>query len=199
MSITTRELLAAYARGYFPMAESRTAKELYWFYPEMRGILPLESFHVPRSVQKFMRSRPFRVSVNEAFAEVITACAKQRPDNKGTWINDHIIALYTKLHQEGYAHSVECWQGEQLAGGLYGVALGGAFFGESMFSSVSGASKVALVALVERLKKSGYTLLDTQYANEHLAQFGVMEIPRMQYLRRLEKALEVTPAPISSP
>jgi leucyl/phenylalanyl-tRNA---protein transferase len=186
---TPEQLLAAYANGYFPMAESRDAKELYWFYPEKRGILPLEHFHVPAKLAKFIKAKSFTVTVNNAFAEVIAACAAR----EDTWINDEIITLYNTLYAKGFAHSVECWQEDKLVGGLYGVALAGAFFGESMFSRTTNASKVALVHLVELLKKSGYRLLDTQYVNEHLKQFGIVEIPRKEYLEKLKEALKVRP------
>lgn len=191
--ITPELLLQAYASGYFPMAESRDAGELHWFYPERRGILPLEAFHTPRSLHKLLRKHPFILRKNTAFGQVIRACAAQRPERPESWINGEIIALYTQLHAMGYAHSVECWREEQLVGGLYGVALGGAFFGESMFSHESGASKIALVHLVQRLKQAGYVLLDAQYSNPHLVQFGVQEIPRKEYLIVLRNALKVTP------
>jgi len=190
------ELLAAYAAGYFPMADSRDATELYWYAPELRGILPLDDFHVPRSLQKFLRDCPYAVKVDTAFEQVIRACANIKTEKRlNTWINDTIILLYCELAQRGHAHSVECWQDGQLVGGLYGVSLGGAFFGESMFSHVPNASKVALVALVERLKNAGYTLLDTQYVNDHLVQFGVQEIEKDVYLELLEKALNASPNP----
>ncbi|MDE3060063.1 MAG: leucyl/phenylalanyl-tRNA--protein transferase [Pseudomonadota bacterium] len=185
--ITAELLLAAYASGYFPMAESRNGMELHWFYPESRGIIPLDGFHVPRSLARLIRKNPFQVTVDKAFPEVIRACAEREE----TWINDTIIRLYCELHEKGYAHSVECWKDDALAGGLYGVALGGAFFGESMFSRASGASKIALVHLVQWLKRSGYRLLDTQFTNDHLQQFGVIEIPREEYLLRLKEALRL--------
>jgi leucyl/phenylalanyl-tRNA---protein transferase len=188
--LTGELLLQAYANGYFPMAESRDAKQLYWFYPEKRGVIPLEEFHVPATLAKFLRKNPFTVTVDKAFPGVIRACAERHED---TWINDEIIALYCTLHEQGFAHSVECWENDMLVGGLYGVALAGAFFGESMFSKKPNASKVALVHLVKLLKNAGYTLLDTQYVNDHLKQFGVMEIPREEYLEKLQAALRVTP------
>lgn len=192
--LTAEALLAAYATGYFPMADGREEKELYWYAPEQRGILPLDGFHVPRSLQKFMRHSPYEVRVDTAFEAVIRACADLRAE-KGTWINDTIIRLYTRLWDLGFAHSVECWEEDRLIGGLYGVSLGGAFFGESMFSIAVNASKVALVHLVERLRMAGYTLLDTQYLNDHLKQFGVREIPRPDYLELLAKALKASPNP----
>jgi leucyl/phenylalanyl-tRNA---protein transferase len=195
-TLTCDQLLAAYAGGYFPMADSRNARELYWYCPEKRGVLPLESFHVPRSLEKFLRHCPYEVTADKAFEQVIRACADARTrQREDTWINDEIIALYCELAQRGHAHSVECWQEGMLAGGLYGVSLGGAFFGESMFSLAVNASKVALVNLVERLKRAGYELLDTQYVNDHLLQFGVIEINRADYLQALTKALKASPNP----
>jgi leucyl/phenylalanyl-tRNA--protein transferase len=192
-TLTPQLLLSAYAQGLFPMADSREGKTLRWYSPELRGVLPLEDFHVPKSLAKFLKKNPFRYSVNHCFREVITACAARDE----TWINDDIIALYCELHALGFAHSVEVWghpspingQEDRLLGGLYGVALGSAFFGESMFSRAPNASKAALVELVGRLKEKGYTLLDAQYVNEHLLQFGIQEMPREEYLRCLEAAL----------
>lgn len=190
-SITWEILLAAYSSGYFPMAESRDNQTLHWMYPEMRGILPLETFHVPASLAKFMRKSPFTITTNTVFPQVIRACAEIREE---TWINEPIIRLYTQLWQYGFAHSVECWNEKQtLVGGLYGVAIGGAFFGESMFSRAGNASKVALVHLVGLLKNAGYTLLDTQFTNDHLKQFGIIEIPRAEYLEKLKIAIAITP------
>lgn len=189
IKITADTLLAAYADGYFPMAKSRDDPQLYWFHPEQRGVLPLETFHVPVRLARFMRKRPFTVTVDKAFADVIRACAVR----EDTWINNTIIALYCELHERGFAHSVECWREDTLVGGVYGVALGGAFFGESMFSRTTNASKVALVHLVELLKKTGYRLLDTQYVNDHLKQFGAEEIAREEYMRRLDEALNAPP------
>jgi leucyl/phenylalanyl-tRNA--protein transferase len=192
-TLTTQMLLAAYANGYFPMARSREDKQILWYYPEERGIIPLDGFHVPRSLAKFMRHMPFVFRTNTAFAEVMNACAEHSTGRDSTWINDEIIRAYCQLHQQGFAHSVECWQGEALVGGLYGVALGGAFFGESMFSRATNASKCALVHLVELLRDAGYTLLDTQFVNDHLVQFGVVEIAREQYLAQLLEAMRVQP------
>lgn len=183
-------LLRAYASGIFPMGDDRTG-EIHWFAPDPRGILPLDGFHVPHNVRRRVRKREFRVTSNEAFDQVIRACA----DRTRTWITPSIIAAYTALHQRGYAHSVEAWTDDgTLAGGLYGVALGGAFFGESMFYRVSNASKVTLVHLVRQMRAGGHTLLDTQYTNPHLEQFGVIELPRERYEERLEEALCVSPS-----
>ncbi len=184
-------LLRAYAAGIFPMAENADSEELYWFDPERRGVLPLDDFHVPRKLRKAVRRGPFELRFDTAFRAVIEACAEPTPDRPKTWINGDILRLYTELHERGFAHSVECWSGGRLVGGLYGVALGGAFFGESMFSRATDASKVALVHLVARLRAAGYTLLDAQFVTEHLSQFGAMEIPRIEYRRRLAAALEV--------
>jgi len=163
--------------------------QIGWFSPDPRGILPLESFHVPTRLARVVRSQQFQVTVNRAFEAVMRACA-DRPDS-GTWISEEIFQSYVALHRLGLAHSVETWQGEDLAGGLYGVHLGGAFFGESMFHRVRDASKVALVSLVDRLQRRGFRLLDTQWVTPHLEQFGAIEIPRREYLARLKKALEV--------
>lgn len=189
--ITPECLLNAYANGYFPMAESRDAKALHWYYPEKRGIIPLDNFHIPKSLTKFLKQNPFTYTMDTAFRDVITACA-ERDD---TWINDDIIELYCALHTMGYAHSVEVWiqdsetRNQKLVGGLYGVSLDKAFFGESMFSRVANASKAALVYWVNHLRERGYTLLDAQYVNDHLKQFGIIEISREAYLQRLEQAL----------
>lgn len=192
--LTADILLNAYAQGYFPMAEKRDSKEIFWFMPEKRGILPLDNFHQPKSLQKFLRKHPFTLTLNKDFSAVIHGCATTRPE---TWINLEIERSYQALHRLGYAHSIECWnQAGHLVGGLYGIALQGAFFGESMFSTETGASKVALAALVASLIESGYILLDTQYVNSHLLQFGVTEIPKEIYQEKLAAALEVTPLPL---
>lgn len=191
--ITWQFLLTAYANGYFPMANTKDNPILHWMYPEMRGILPLDAFHTPKSLGKFIKKSPFRITTNTAFPEVIRACAEITNERKETWINEQIIKLYCELWENGFAHSVECWHESKLVGGLYGVAIGGAFFGESMFSRSSNASKVALVHLVGLLKNAGYTLLDAQFSNEHLKQFGIIEIPRNNYLEKLAQAISTTP------
>ena len=192
--LTPELLLAAYANGYFPMAKERDDPNIYWYYPEARGLIPLDGFHVPRSLAKFIRKHPFTITTNKAFPEVIAACAALGSgDRNSTWINDAIIAVYTQLWKSGFAHSVECWQEGRLVGGLYGVALGGAFFGESMFSRATNASKTALVHLVGLLREAGYTLLDTQFVNDHLQQFGVVEVPREKYLEMLLQSLKAQP------
>ncbi len=184
--LTPDLLLQAYEMGVFPMAEPENGA-IYWYRPERRGVLPLDAFHVPKNLRKTVRRGRFEVTADQAFEAVMRACANR----DSTWISEEIIAAYTDLHEWGFAHSVECWQGEELVGGLYGVALKGAFFGESMFHRVTDASKVALVHLVERLRAGGFVLLDTQYTTPHLEQFGVVEIPRTAYERRLEQALRV--------
>ncbi|MBX3492467.1 MAG: leucyl/phenylalanyl-tRNA--protein transferase [Parvibaculum sp.] len=181
-------LLRAYAYGVFPMAESRTDPELYWIDPEKRGILPLDAFHIPKRLRRRVRSGHFEVRIDTAFREVMLGCADAAPDRGGTWINDRIVALYCELHERGHAHSVEAWREGRLAGGLYGVSIGAAFFGESMFSRETDASKVALVHLVARLVAGGYRLLDTQFVTEHLQQFGAVEISRDAYRARLFEA-----------
>jgi leucyl/phenylalanyl-tRNA--protein transferase len=187
--LTPEILLQAYAVGLFPMAEGRDDPTLYWIDPEVRGIIPLESFHVPRSLRRALRRGRFTVRADTAFEAVMRGCAEARPGRTETWINDEILDIYTTLHAMGQAHSVEAWEGEELAGGLYGVALGGAFFGESMFTRVTDASKVALAHLVAILRAGGFTLLDTQFLTGHLARFGTIEISRDAYRERLAKAL----------
>jgi len=187
--ITPELLLRAYAQGVFPMAERRDGQALYWLSPEYRGVVPLDAFHVPRRLARTVRCDRFRVTVDKAFDAVIGACAEPAPGREQTWINDEIIALYGELYRRGFAHSVECWQDGTLAGGLYGVGLGGAFFGESMFSRTRDASKVAFVHLAARLIAGGFTLLDAQFVTEHLARFGTIAIPRAEYLNQLAKSI----------
>jgi leucyl/phenylalanyl-tRNA--protein transferase len=181
-------LLAAYASGWFPMAVD--AGEIRWYSPDPRGILPLERFRVSRRLSRLVRQGRFEIRVDHDFTAVINACA-DRPDDDGSWIDEEIVQSYCALHRHGFAHSVETWQGGALVGGLYGVALGGAFFGESMFHRVTDASKVALTALVERLRLGGFVLLDTQWVTDHLARFGAIEVPRQRYLALLESAMRV--------
>ena len=189
--IDTNLLLRAYAAGVFPMADSRDAREVYWVEPRKRGILPLDGFHLSRSLRKVVRSDRFTVTADRAFAQVIAACAAQRPDAQGTWINGQIEQACNALHLDGHAHSIECWREGRLVGGLYGVSLGGAFFGESMFSRETDASKVALAHLVARLRAGGYRLLDCQFLTDHLASLGAVEIPRDTYVGLLGEALAV--------
>jgi leucyl/phenylalanyl-tRNA--protein transferase len=177
-------LVMAYCTGYFPMADEKTS-EIGWYSPDPRGIIQLDDFRVSRSLKLTVRKKPFDISVNREFEEVMRSCAERDE----TWISEEIIQSYVGLSRLGFAHSVECWKDRKLVGGLYGVALGGAFFGESMFSRVRDASKVALVFLVDRLNERGFELLDTQFVTPHLARFGGKEIPRKEYLARLNKAL----------
>lgn len=190
-TVTAPMLLRAYANGLFPMAASATARELHWFDPEERGVLPLDGFHLPRRLARTARSDAFEIRIDSDFAGTMRRCAAPAPGREETWINDDILSLYAELHAMGHAHSVETWAEGEPVGGLYGVALGGAFFGESMFSRRRDASKVALVHLVARLALGGFVLLDTQFVTEHLMQFGAVEIPRDDYLQRLAAALPV--------
>ena len=182
-------LIDAYSRGLFPMAENRLDENLFWIDPEMRGILPLNAFHVSRSLKKKIRNNPYNLQFDHDFDAVIRACAQHQPNRQKTWINDQIIDLYTQLFVLGYAHSVECWRGTELVGGLYGISIKGAFFGESMFSLERDTSKIALVHLVARLKFGKFILLDTQFVTGHLKQFGAVEIPRSEYHKLLKEAL----------
>jgi leucyl/phenylalanyl-tRNA--protein transferase len=191
--LTPDLLLRAYAAGLFPMAESAEDPELFWVDPERRRILPLDGFHLPRRLRRTLRQARFQVTADRDFAGVMKGCAERTDARKSTWINGQIIRLYRDLHLRGAAHSIECWQEGELVGGLYGVALGGAFFGESMFSRATDASKTALVHLIARLRRGGYLLLDTQFVTQHLTRFGAVEIPRRDYRKRLEAAL-ATPA-----
>jgi leucyl/phenylalanyl-tRNA--protein transferase len=190
-TLTPDLLLRAYRLGLFPMAESRHSRALHWLDPEFRGILPLDAFHLPRSLHKTIKSQKFTVTADTAFAATIAGCAAARANRPETWINSEIERLFTELHALGFAHSVECWQDGRLVGGLYGASLGGAFFGESMFSTATDASKVALVHLVARLRLSGYALLDTQFITTHLTHFGAIEIPRAAYHVKLADAVEL--------
>jgi len=183
-------LLRAYRLGLFPMAESRVSRSLHWLDPEARGVLPLDKFHLPRSLMKTLRSGRFEVTADKNFAGTIAACAASRVDRPETWINQEIERLFVELFSLGFAHSVECWAAGELVGGLYGASLGGAFFGESMFSTRTDASKVALVHLVARLRLGGFLLLDTQFITAHLARFGAVEVPRETYHEMLADAVE---------
>ncbi|NDW05295.1 leucyl/phenylalanyl-tRNA--protein transferase [Jiella pacifica] len=190
-AITPELLLKAYASGIFPMAEASDDPQIFWVDPTERGILPLDGLHLPRSLRKVIRKEPFTVRVDTAFAAVVDGCAEPAPGRENTWINRQIRDLYIALFREGFAHSVECWEGEVLVGGLYGVSINGAFFGESMFSRKTDASKIALAFLCERLIRGGYLLLDTQFITSHLAQFGAVEIDRDEYHALLGQALSV--------
>src|SRR5262249_12774292 len=181
-------LLNAYASGWFPMAVAAGA--IRWYSPDPRGVIPLDTFHVPSRLARTLRKHRFEIRVNTRFRDVIEACA-ERPRDAGNWIDGEIVDSYCELHAKGFAHSGEVWQDGTLVGGLCGGPLGGAFFGESMFHRVSDASKAALVALVERLRARGFVLLDTQWVTDHLLQFGAIEITRRRYLRRLDEALAI--------
>ena len=183
-------LIDCYRRGLFPMAETRTDETIYLIDPEKRGVIPLDRFHLSRRLARTIRAGHLQVRIDAAFAEVIAECARPQPDRPETWINAQIETLYGELFRRGLAHSVETWRDGRLVGGLYGVSLGGAFFGESMFSRQRDASKVALAHLVARLKTGGYLLLDAQFITDHLTQFGAEEIPRAAYHRRLAMALQ---------
>ena len=182
-------LINAYAQGAFPMAEPDSG-DIYWYCPDPRAILPLDGLHISRSLAKHIRRGEFEIRFDTAFRTVIQECAKPRAADNPTWIDQKIIDAYCQLHDMGLAHSVEAWQDEQLVGGVYGVSLNGLFAGESMFSRKSNASKICLVHLVKHLNQRGYQLLDVQFQNPHIAQFGVIEIPREQYFKQLEVALQ---------
>jgi len=185
-------LVSAYTHGWFPMAGDDAV--VRWYSPDPRGIIPLDSFHIPARLARVVRSRRFEVRIDASFSEVIRACAEAErdPEDSGSWISDEIAESYRALHALGIAHSVETWRDGKMVGGLYGVAIGGAFFGESMFHRATDASKVALVALVDRLRQRGYRLLDTQWVTDHLVQFGAVEIPRAQYLNLLDESLQTS-------
>jgi len=187
------DLLDCYATGTFPMGEARDDPRVFLVEPEMRGTIPLDGFHVSARLRRTVRGEPFVVRADTAFGGVLDACASPSPGREDTWINGPIRSLYLELHAMGHAHSLECWQDERLVGGLYGVTLGGAFFGESMFSRATDASKVALVHLVARLRIGGWSLLDAQFLTDHLTQFGAVETPQAVYLDRLRAALKLTP------
>lgn len=188
--ITPELLLRAYASGLFPMADSADDPELFWVEPELRGVLPLDGFHVPRRLARTVRQAPYEIRVNSAFDLVLAACAEAVETRPSTWINATIAELYGSLHRMGHAHSVEAWCDDELVGGLYGVSLRRAFFGESMFSRATDASKICLVHLVERLRARGFVLLDTQFTTDHLTRFGAIDVPRDDYTNMLAEALE---------
>jgi leucyl/phenylalanyl-tRNA--protein transferase len=189
-SIPTDLLLKAYATGVFPMAESAADPEVFWVRPEKRGIIPLDGFHVPKSLAKTLRKGLFDIRFDFDFEATIDGCAEKRAERASTWINAPIREAYIRLYRLGYCHSVEAWQGDQLVGGLYGVTLGRVFFGESMFSKKTDASKICLVHLVARLKERGFALLDTQFTTEHLKHFGALDVPRAKYEIMLAEALK---------
>jgi leucyl/phenylalanyl-tRNA--protein transferase len=189
--IPSELLVSAYSSGWFPMAVDEG--EIRWYSPDPRGIIPLDAFHVSSRLARVIRRGRFRIEIDRDFPAVIGGCAQvdRKDDDPGTWIDSEILTSYIAMHRQGLAHSVEAWEGEILVGGLYGVALGGAFFGESMFHRATDASKVALAALVEHLKARGFTLLDIQWVTPHLEQFGAIEIPKGEYLQLLQEALNV--------
>ena len=187
--IPTDLLLKAYASGVFPMAESADDPEVFWVRPETRGVIPLDDFHVPKSLRKVIRQGRFEIRVDTDFAGVVDACAEEREERRSTWINAPIREAYVELFRLGHCHSVEAWRAGSLVGGLYGVRLGRAFFGESMFSRETDASKVCLVHLVERLRRRGFLLLDTQFTTEHLKRFGAVDMPRARYEKMLQEAI----------
>ena len=191
VEITPDLMLRAYRAGLFPMAETRRSDRLYWLDPERRGILPLDGFHLPRRLLRTVLGGQYIVTVDRAFPAVIAGCAAPVPGRNDTWINRQIEQLFTELHLLGHAHSVETWEAGQLVGGLYGVTMGGVYFGESMFSRARDASKVALVHLVARMRLGGFRLLDTQFVTAHLTQFGASEIPRDLYRQKLAEAVDV--------
>ena len=184
-----RDLLECYARGVFPMADARDDERVFLIDPERRGVIPLDGMHVSKRLARTVRADPYEIRTDTAFHQVVLACAAPGPERTETWINHTIEALYVRLHALGFAHSVECWKDGELVGGLYGVSLQGAFFGESMFSRARDASKVALTHLVARLIVGGYRLLDAQFMTDHLSQFGALEVSRTDYHRRLGRAL----------
>ena len=194
-AITPEILLRAYSIGLFPMAESALDPEVFWVEPELRGVLPLDAFHVSKSLAKAVRQQPFDIRRDTAFEEVLSNCAEPAPDRPTTWINSTIRSLYKQLHAMGHAHSVEAWQDDQLVGGLYGVSLGAAFFGESMFSRRTNASKICLVHLVDHLRARDFRLLDTQFTTEHLKTFGAIDIPKQEYITLLKEAVELPDRP----
>jgi leucyl/phenylalanyl-tRNA--protein transferase len=188
-------LLRAYSVGVFPMASTRDAADVFWVEPKKRGVLPLDRFHLSRSLAKTLKADRFTVTVDRAFSRIVSLCAEPTPRRPDTWINPDIEAAYAELHRRGYAHSVECWIGDELVGGLYGVRLGAAFFGESMFSRARDASKVGLAHLVARLKVGGFRLLDCQFLTDHLASMGTIEVARDAYVVLLDEALGLGSGP----
>jgi leucyl/phenylalanyl-tRNA--protein transferase len=197
MMLTPQILLKAYSCGLFPMSESADDPELFWVDPEVRGIIPLDKFHIPRSLKKVINRGIFDIKINTDFPQVMRECAKETDDRPTTWINDTILKLYHELHLTGHAHSIEAWKDGELVGGLYGVSLGSAFFGESMYSRATDASKVCLAFLVKHMIKNNFTLLDTQFTTDHLIRFGAVDIPRDEYSILLSKAMEVHSIPFN--
>ena len=187
--ITSEQLIRAYTLGIFPMSDSRTNKKIFFVDPKFRAVIPISNFHISRSLLRLIKKKPFKITMNKAFPDVIKSCATI--NRTETWINKEIENLFISLHENKYAHSIECWQKKQLVGGVYGLAIGGVFFAESMFSSVSNASKLALVNLVARLWKTGFKILDVQFLNDHLLQFGAHEISKEDFQINLQKAIQL--------
>ena len=187
--ITPELLLKAYAFGVFPMAKSRHDQEVFWVQPKERGVIPLDNFHIPRSMKKLLRRQEFDIRIDSAFESVIEGCAQSQPSREDTWINEQIVELFIDLFSAGLAHSVECWKDNELVGGLYGLSMGAVFFGESMFTKSDNASKYALCHLVAIMKAGGYRLLDTQFTTDHLIQFGAIEMDHGNYMAELGEAL----------
>ena len=190
MKLTPQYVLQAYEHGLFPMAEGRNNNKILWVDPDLRGIVPLEAVHVPRRLARTLRQNRFKISSDKAFRTVLENCATATPGRETTWINSEIVSLYCALFEMGYAHSLEAWKNGKLVGGLYGISIKGAFFGESMYSHATDSSKITLLYLVHHLKDVGYSLLDTQFLSNHLARFGGIEIPRVEYRQRLSDALD---------
>ena len=191
--LTPQMLLNAYSQGVFPMAESRNSNTLKWFDPEWRGVFFLNSIHIPKKLAKKIKKNPFKIYFNKNFSEVIHGCSSYKINRELTWINDEIIEIYTLLFELGFVYTVEAWENNNLVGGLYGVTLGGIFFGESMFSLVTDSSKISLMYLFHMLKKSGYMMVDTQYYTEHLGTFGAKKIHRTRYKKLLKEAICIKP------
>ncbi|MEZ5892802.1 MAG: leucyl/phenylalanyl-tRNA--protein transferase [Parvularculaceae bacterium] len=189
-SIQPDELLKAYTLGYFPMARSREDAHVVWVLPDERGVIDLKTARAPKRLLRFLKTHPFEVTINTAFLDVINACAESKKGREDTWINDAIVEAYTELHFLGFAHSIECWREGKLVGGLYGVAMGAAFCGESMFSRETNASKIAMLHLITRLRMGGYHFIDAQFYNEHLTQFGLEGVPDKTYQKMLQAALK---------
>jgi len=190
MNINEETILKSYSLGIFPMSESFDDPNIYWINPKKRGVIPINDFKISKNLKKEIKKKKFLITINKNFNAVIKNCAKKTKNRPSTWINKEIIKLYSNLHKIGHAHSIEAWQKNRLVGGLYGVSLGSAFFGESMFSIVSNSSKVCLVYLLANLKIKGFRLLDTQFINPHLKKLGAIEIPRKKYLKMLGNSLK---------
>ncbi len=186
-NIPISTVIEAYKKGLFPMAETFSSKEIYWIEPKKRGIFNLDKIKIPKKFRKYLKKKSFEIAIDNNFEKVINNCAKITNDRKDTWINSTIKKIFIEMHKKGFAHSVECYFEKHLVGGLYGIEIGGIFFGESMFSFISNASKVALIHLLERLKVGGYSVLDTQFINDHLKQFGAIELPNNEFKNIIDK------------